>query len=354
MASRFTISRYWAGLISLACLVWGSCSTSFEVFAPEENIWVVYGVLNPDNPSQDIRISQAFQLEGDAIEFSSTYDPSESGLTVWLEGAEESYQAKWIDSVIKTDTVGAFGPTLGLYRFDTPDGLTPDQTYTLRISSEQDTGLLLTAFTHIPPRPRLISPRIISGVNDYCLRVVPFEDSTAIQFLKHTSLPNFPAMRYEIRVRIRYTVDGVPAVFTGGPTGLFAFNEGCSTVRPNSLCYLFEKGWMIRSLGNAFRDSSRIYGISPEPSCAGIPANLSNALSVEVAAVDTFLAKYMIANDPRFLNLNDYRREYSNLSGTQRGVGIFGSTSTDESLVSLSACGLYLLGLGPRPFGICE
>lgn len=354
MFADSVIRLRWSILMGLGSIWMLSCSTEFEVFAPEEKIWAVYGVLNPDKSHQDIRISQVFQLEGDAIEFSKTFDPSVSGLTVWLEGGGEQFPAQWVDSIIKLDTVGAFGPTLGLYRIQTPEGLIPDETYTLRIHSEQDTSLRLSAYTRIPPKPRIISPRVVSGLSDYCLRVVPFEDSTAVLFSTHTSSARFKALRYEIRIRMRYTENSIPKTFVGGPTNLFAFNEGCSDVRPNTRCFLFEKGWILRSLQNAFRDTSNVYGFRPEPSCAEAPSLLSQAVSLEVASVDTFLSRYMIANDPRFLNLNDYRREYTNIVGTQRGVGIFGSIATDESPISLTPCGLYILGLGPRPFGICE
>lgn len=346
--------RIWLAFWLLGWIFWGSCSTEFEVFAPEEKIWAVYGVLNPDSIQQDIRISQVFQLEDDAIVFSKTFDPSVSGLTVSLEGGGERYLAQWRDSIVKADTIGAFGPTLGLYRFSTPEGLVPDETYTLYISSEQDSSMRLQAYTHIPPRPRLITPQVINGISDFCVRTVPFEDSTAIQFLKFTRRPRFPAMRYEIRTRIRYTANGEANVFTGGPTRLFIFNEGCASMRPNTLCYLFEKGWMIRSLQNAFRDTTLSYGFNPNPTCASSESLLSDAVTVEVTAVDSFLAKYIIANDPRSFNLNDVRREYTNVGGTQRSVGIFGSISTDQTPIGLSACGLFLLGLGPRPFGICE
>ncbi|MEO1450430.1 MAG: DUF4249 family protein [Bacteroidota bacterium] len=338
---------------TLLCM-YTSCSTEFEVFAPEEPIWVVYGVLNPDSTQQDIRISRGFQLEGDAIEFSGTHDPSASGLTVWLEEGTKRYDARWIDSIVKTDTLGAFGPTLGLYRISTPEGLIPGFTYTLHIRSEQDTSLRLSAYTHIPPRPQLLNPRIINRTNEHCLPEVYFEDSTEVIFLRHASTDPHKAMRYELRVRMRYIENGIPKEFIAGPTPLFANNEACALDRRHTLCYLFEKGWMIRSLQNAFRNTSYVYELNTEPTCASIASHLSNALTLEVVAVDSFLSAYMIANDPRTLNLNDYRIEYTNIKGSQQGIGILGSICADQTPFSLSPCGLQLLGLQPVQPGICD
>ena len=40
-----------------------ACSEAFELNAPYKDIWVVYGVLNPGDTAQFIRISKAFQLD---------------------------------------------------------------------------------------------------------------------------------------------------------------------------------------------------------------------------------------------------------------------------------------------------
>lgn len=344
----------WSLWALLICISLVGCAEEFEVFAPEEKMWAVYGILNPDSLEQDIRISKVFQLEADAIEFAKTYDPSVSGLTVWIEGAGERYPARWVDSVVKTGS-GGFGPTMGLYRISTPEGLIPEEVYTLHIRSEQDTSVHLTAFTRIPPRPRFFSPRISLGPNGYCMPVLAFEDSTDIVFEKSVRSTGDRAMRYQIRVQMRYKENGVNKVFTGGPTRLFENDEGCAIGRFNTNCYLFVEGWMIRSLENAFRDQTKTYELDTDIiRCADFRSQLSSPISLEVAALDTFLSTHIIVQDPRFANFNDYRQEYTNIGGSHRGVGIFGAINTDQIPIKLSSCGLYLLGFGERPFGICE
>lgn len=334
-----------------------SCNESFELNAPYEDIWVVYGVLNPSDTAQYIRISRAFQVEGDAVEYAQENDLTEKGLQVTLTGNGQSYTATQVDSVMRTPPDGEFAPYLTLYRISTPADkeLVPSTVYELHIRSETDTSLHLSAQTRIPPAPTLITPRLSgSGINQ-CLLSVAFEDSARIIFSKQLSLVPNRAHGYQIRIRFAYQENGVAQVYTYGPTAPFSTNRNCNGgVGANNLCYLFDNGVVMNGLRGKLRDNQAIYQYQSFPTC-GVPAEISKALTIEVTAIDTILYRYISANDPGSFNINTIRKEYTNIRGSAKTVGILGSVVSDEMPVTLTPCGEYLLRLnGASDPTVCD
>ena len=76
-------------LISFCVLIlaFSSCKTDVDLIAPYEEIMVVYGVLNPADSVQYIRINKAFLGEGNAYQFAQVPDSFQYGdiLDVKLE-----------------------------------------------------------------------------------------------------------------------------------------------------------------------------------------------------------------------------------------------------------------------------
>ncbi|MEM7657179.1 MAG: hypothetical protein AAF399_13680, partial [Bacteroidota bacterium] len=85
----------------LAGLVLGACSSDIDINADEKDIWIVFGILDPDESEQYIRIQQGYLPTGDALEFAEENDLSAKGLIVTLEGAGKTYTAIQVDSVLK-------------------------------------------------------------------------------------------------------------------------------------------------------------------------------------------------------------------------------------------------------------
>lgn len=72
-------------LISIICLV--SCKNDLDVFAPGEESVSVYGVLNPNESIQKIRINKVYLTDGDALEVAQdanqiNYGPGELRVTL--------------------------------------------------------------------------------------------------------------------------------------------------------------------------------------------------------------------------------------------------------------------------------
>jgi hypothetical protein len=132
----------------------GSCSTDFETNAPWKEITVVYGLLNPNDAVQYIRIGKAFLGEGNAYTMAQVDDSINYGdvLDVKIErflngNLMETHVLNRIDSIPK-DLNGIFAaPHMVLYadinRFDT---LVNESIYKLTVTN-RETGNVVTAST---------------------------------------------------------------------------------------------------------------------------------------------------------------------------------------------------------------
>ncbi|GAB4409011.1 MAG: hypothetical protein OHK0039_12480 [Bacteroidia bacterium] len=348
------MSRYICIGYLLLGLHWTGCSEAVDVYAPPQTIWAVYGVLDPDKAIQTIRITGAFQVLGDAYMYADTSDGGIRGLEVSIVGENGmTYRAVQVDSMLR-DTLGDFGPYLTAYQFETVGErrLRPGMRYDLRVRSGIDTTVFVQAYTRIPPRPEITFPNDISDPVGRCLRRVAFEDSTDIRFRSNPDMVPARALRYEIRVLLRYFADGRYREHFFGPTRLFDRDNGCSGGSDRTYCYQLASGVVLHALRTAMQDSRTSYTYDAEPRCGGLFDDLSDAVEIQVTAVDTFLARHILANDPYFLNLNQVRIEYTNLQGSVGVVGIFGSIAYDNLPVGLSPCSEYLLGFSRvRPSG---
>ena len=95
-----------------------SCTTDFDVYAPEEDIFVVYGVLNPNDSVQYIRVAKAYQVEGNAYDYASENDLSREGLDVQIKGDGITYQGVAVTDIPK-ESPGIFLPSQTVYQFTT-------------------------------------------------------------------------------------------------------------------------------------------------------------------------------------------------------------------------------------------
>ncbi|MEO0469942.1 MAG: DUF4249 family protein [Bacteroidota bacterium] len=337
-------------------LMLNACTEDFEVNAPYQDIWAVYGVLNQNRDVQTIRVSKAFQPESNAFTFARENDLSVKGLQVQLLGNGKVYMARQVDNLPKDSTRGTFFPTMTAYQFDThaDDRLVEGEIYTLEIRDPADSSLFLSAQTRIPPQPELLNPTIIGRFTDQCLIPLEFEDSVQVIFKEKRKEVIGLAAGYEVSVNFSFTANGQDRNYQFGPTKIFDESTGCGAGGTGVVCYEIGNGAVMRGMQAAFRDTTLAYSYQAFPTC-GVPGDLTKAIEVRVTAVDTFLTRYILANNPAFTSFNTVRREYTNVSGTERAVGIFGSVAFDQVPVSMTACGEYLLGLNPfNPPGNCN
>lgn len=338
-------------------LLFFSCSTDVDLNAPPKDIWIVYGVLNPQDTAQYVRVARAFLPEGDALQYAMDSNLSVQGLRVVLKGNNQTYEAVQADSVLKDTAGGIFFPYTTLYRISTAGSrrLTEGRAYDLEITRALDDSFRLEARTVIPERLRFNAPILAPGPGQtQCLRQTPLELDYRVDFARGT------AAGYEIRVRLDYEENGQPRSVVYGPTPLFTDNIRCTTGSSN-ICYQFRAYEVLQSLFNQMNHDAQAvytYDVREDNRCKENVSNLPRVFRFEVTAMDCVLTDYRRANDQGAVDLNEVRPEYTNIeaSGGDLAFGILGSVSLSESIARLSPCGEYLLRLNgvAKPEGICE
>ncbi|MEM6264218.1 MAG: hypothetical protein AAGI38_17005 [Bacteroidota bacterium] len=319
--------------------LYGGCSTEVDINADPQDIYAVYGILDPGDSVQYIRISQAFLVEGDALEYAKENDQSVKELRISLEGNGKVYEATEVADVSKVPADGTFFPTQTVYRFDTKgdDALAGDTEYQLSIRGPQDGTLQLTATTVVPEAPRVVQPRLracAGTAKTYSL--LELRQATQVAFQKGT------AVGFEVRAFLAYEANGVKDTVSIGPIGLLTEFAGCGS--DSRGCYTFGRGDLLTTFRSKMEQLSEPYTYEAEPTCAQ-PEDLPKSIWFEVTATDEFFTNYLLANDPKFIDFNTVRPEYTNISGTAKVVGIFGSRATSREYAGLSECSKYLLGV---------
>jgi hypothetical protein len=148
--------NYFACLILLVFL--NGCTTDFETISPWKETMVVYGLLNPNDSIQYIRISKAFLGEGNALTMAQQGDSIYYGdvLTVKMErflnnSLVESNLLVKLDSVPK-ETGGAFvAPYQEVYAYTQslhPSTVNDGSIYKLTVTNNA-TGNIVTASTKL-------------------------------------------------------------------------------------------------------------------------------------------------------------------------------------------------------------
>ncbi|MDX1906743.1 MAG: hypothetical protein SF053_06885 [Bacteroidia bacterium] len=342
-------------IILCACLTGPGCDERIPLNAPYQDIWVVYGILNPDADTQVVRISLGFLPDTDAYVVARAGTFTVPDLEVRIRTASRIWYGTYQDSIRRDTMSGDFSLYSGVYVFDTRQDsmrLEPGEQYVLEIRRPGD-SLFLQAITRIPPRPVIKFPRYLSINGERCLESVAFEDSVYVFFDPNPAGLPGQAYGFEIGVSLTESVNGVPRSYRYGTRQVFQSSVNCSQASGGALCYLFRDGVVIRGLRAVLPDS--LPGdYFPEPRCAVLAGDLARVVTLDVTAIDTALARYLLANNPRGQDLTTIRAEITNITGSARAVGVWGSISMDHQPVSFTPCGEYLLGLGPQPSSGCD
>ena len=323
-------------------LLLAGCKPEFEVFAPEKDLYAVYGVLHPDKDYQYVKISRVYQFEGDAYLYASQNDLTVKGLNMTLSGNGDIIEAVQLDSVPRDP--GDFVSSQTIYRFDTRGAtrLVPGQRYNLRITRPDNPDWLITSTTVIPEKPIMQSPGepLILPGPEYTLPSMDFSEDTEIQFFAGN------AMGFEVRVIINYRDGGEEKQMRWGPTPVFTEDVRCPGSKfKNERCYEIPEMSVVRLIISAKERSQGSFGIEEEPRIAGRIADLPTSCYVEATAIDSGLTTFLAAENPFGFGLNLLmdRPNTSNISGDN--TGIFGSINTDRNYFVLGTCTKYLSGM---------
>ena len=336
-----------------------SCSTDVDLTAEPKDIWVVYGVLNPNDSLQYVRVSKAFLVDGNALEVAKDSDLSAKNIKVelWNSRGKLSHTATAL--VIQKDS-GTFYRGETVYRFRTPNTnpLREENTYTLRITRADQPNFLITAHATIPSTPTITSPGSTScgnvGANppQAFWEQVPIESQVNLTFRKKVGYG------YELRAGLAYRqLDGTPQLATWYSNKV-SLSQNCLG-SPSAVCYDISGNFILSSFLSQMQASGgTAWKYNDSTSCAPEPS-LSRAFWFEATAIDTAYSKYLVVNAPQFTDLNDVRPEFTNITinaPKSAAYGIFGAINTYRRYCALTPCGKYLLRLNnaAKPEGKCS
>lgn len=331
-----------SALAVLAAVFLPACDDEVEVNAEEKDILVVYGVLNPQQPTQYIRVAKAFLTDGDAIQFAQQNDLSVRNANVVLTDGEREIVFQPVDT---TTEEGEFAQEYTVFKSDEP--IEANVTYYLTITLPEDEGgFAVRAHTTVPDTPSVYLPRDSSLIfgNQYAYERVAFESRLEIEWQtdRRASFENVddpvPGRAYEVRLNLNYRAleapgDTVPMNATYGPfTGIQDdVQSGDCNSSDGRVCYRIQEGAFLAAMQTKLPPDKKLYY---DDSFFG------QSLSIEVTAVDTFLYDYTRVNDPAFSDFTTVRPEYTNIEAIGEGdaVGIFGAINVDKQWVHMSAC----------------
>lgn len=334
---------------SLLCLA--ACKPEIEVYAPEREAYVVWGVLNPLEQEQFIKISKVFQVEGDALIYASQTDLGGEGFEVFLVGNGIHLEAEQIE--IERDSSGIFTESHILYRFDTrgDEAIEGGMRYDLEIRKPEDPDFLITAYTEVPTAPELTNPsgHTYSIEDDiYLYPTLDFKNDYVVYFKSGS------AKGFELRVWVDYEENGVSKSLRWGPTPIFTDNFRCgANAQRQELCYEIPAKTVPNSFRNTFINGTGIVLRDSVRRSSDLDS-LARVVRMEVTGIDSFLTSYLYSNTPFGFGLNLLmdKPEVSNISGNN--VGLFGSIHPSHRYINLGNCAKYLAGLTSAPPPGCD
>ncbi|MBL0018435.1 MAG: DUF4249 family protein [Bacteroidetes bacterium] len=338
--------------LCLLLLVLGaSCNPEVDIYAPERELYAVYGVLNPKSSQQLVSVTKVFQSEGDPGLYAATNDLSARGLNVELHSDSTVLRANLIE--IPDSMSGLFPLTTGVYQFQTTgaDVLKPGERYDLLITKPDEPEFRISAHTEIPTAPILISPEgpYYSAMHQtFTYPTIDFSEEVGVTFRRGTGIG------FEIRVYVKFWDGSTERTAMWGPTPIFLEPKRCQADLANGqMCRIIPKRSVTNALHSVFADfqPDTVY-VHDTVKVAHVLDLLSKKSWLEVTCVDSALTYYLYANNPFGFGTNMLidKQEYSNISGDN--IGIFGSINTTFRYFFLGSCSRWLAGLrGAQPTG---
>jgi hypothetical protein len=355
--------------VLISMVIIHSCSTSIDINAPEKPILVVYGVLNPKQSVQYIRVSKGFLVNGDAIKYASENNLSAQNAKVKLSEYQireingkkvlnltNIYELQPDNSIPKED--GIFNKNQVLYKTQPTDTIRPGRYYELEVTLIGNETLSTKAHTVIPSEPFITTPtdKIQVGTNNVLFNYpeIEFYNSYDVKFFSGRKITNDEYLTngrgYELRIYFKYGIETSPgdtswqSILRYGPTQ--PFDKSSCNVASGSMCYRIGAQSFTDFLKSRLTDNSVKYVFDDTP--------LNESTRLEITSIDTFLFNFLLVNSPVYSDFNAVKPEYTNLS--DGAIGIFGSINTFSRFVTLGNCTKHISRLNntPKPGEFCK
>lgn len=297
--------------------VLSSCSTDFKVNAEKKEILVTYGLLDPSQSKQYIRLYKAFLVDGNAIEYAKNNDLSTNNATVLLRGYNNAgalTQTITLTPEVINKPAGGFYPTETVWT--TTTALNPALQYEL--------------YAELPEGKSITSTKIslTNGLNI----TFPLSATTLRLEKKNT-------MRYGFSGSSIKAVD-IEAIF------LYSYKDfTTNTFTDDTIRWVLGRNLVPQSNGAEY-----IYPI-PEDVFADLVNSVlpdskrtnkeyyAGKLIFKITGAGKELYDYMRVNAPDN-GFQETKPEYTNING---GYGLFSSRISDTTMVYLSDSTKYYI-----------
>ncbi len=296
-------------LLMMLGFLFSSCENDVDINADYEEVTVVYGLLNQADDRQYIKITKAFQTDGDVFVAAkdpknSMYDPKD--LEVWLDEYSNGSFRKtiYLDSVLinNKDTGDFYSPYEIVYA--TPKGEKLRQKYEYRLSIKvKSSGKIIEAKTTLVHDFDINRPL---AIQKYASFSGNYNQKVDWDVAENGTL-------YQLVIRFFYTENP-----QSGPSTSHYVDMVFPTKRHNKNDS--KPNMTIEFSGTAFYQNLEAKMTLPE---AGM-TRYSDSLYYIFAVADEDFTVYMDINGPSNSVVQE-RPAYSNISG---GVGLFSSRYT--------------------------
>lgn len=294
-----------------------SCSTDFKVNAEKKEILVSYGLLDPSQPKQYIRLYKAFLVEGNAIEYAKNNDLSINNATVLIKGYDNNgalAQTITLTPEVINKPTGEFYPTETVWT--TTEALNPALQYELYAQLSDGKTITSNKIT------------LSNGLN------ISFPISATTLRLERKN-----TMRYQFSGTSIKAVD-IEALF------LYSYKDFTTNTFTDDTIQ-----WILgRSLVPQYNGTEYIYPI-PEDAFADLVNTIlpeskrtnkeyyAGKLIFKITGAGKELYDYMRVNAPDN-GFQETKPEYTNING---GYGLFSSRVSDTAMVYLSDSTKYYI-----------
>jgi hypothetical protein len=341
------------GLSFITALALGSCKNDLDVLAPGEESVSVYGILNPNEPVQNIRINRVYLTDGDALaagQNSETinYGPGELQVTLqrFMAGSTTPTLTTKNNNIKKeivlTETVvttagGSFSTQQRIWQ--TTDRLYNSGEYkltiknvntgkeftaqTLMVDSVKSTGNLRPFIytTFAPPNHDPVHCGFGNGgytpptasVQTYSLAYIDYSTLTGKPKITFKSVPN--AKRYKVIMRFHY-IDSLTDNVTG-------YRRFVDMEFPSQISNTFAGGEPLEVSFDTPNFYSNLASQIPKQTVGTVKLRRAHYMEYIIYASNDDMDTFLKVNEPSNTIAQD-KPNYTNING---GIGVFAGIS---------------------------
>lgn len=317
-----------------------SCKTDFEINAPYTDIPIVYGLINPSDSMQYIRITKAFLGNGDATEMAQVADSSYYSSELDVKVVDNTnYKEYYLnDTIVNTKHAGDFYyPSQRLFYFKAK----PATGSTLRLGDEykliiknKGSGKIITSTTKMVENFYVEKPPADNP--NYPPLKINFTSPNSNE-VKFTTAKH--GMLYDVVIRFYYTES-----IGGGSFTEKSVDWNIGSVKADNVNGGESKSLLFFGEGFYRNVSAQILPKNGIVRRVGRLSNIEHHVDFVFSVAGDELATYLDVNQPSGSIVQE-KPEYSNIQG---GIGVFASRYTktlkkmmsDDSRKRLNGFGL--------------